>query len=123
MPEMEPVETGESLFYKQDSVNQSTIKQLRRGKIAREDAIDLHGLTSKEAHQALHDFIVESRQAGLRCVRVVHGKGLGSGSRFPVLKNGVNGWLRQWDEVLAFCSAGNHEGGTGSAWVLLKTRQ
>ena len=114
------VEAGERLFYQQGSVNRTTIKNLRRGNMKPAAQIDLHGLTSAEAHAELREFVAECQHEGLRCIRVVHGKGLTSGSRGPVLKNGVNNWLRLWDNVLAFCSAPDNDGGTGAAYVLLK---
>ena len=82
--------------------------------------LDLHGLTSDEAHDALADFLVDARGRGLRCVRVIHGKGLSSPNREPVLKGKVRRWLSQWDEVLAYCEAPRHGGGGGAVLVLLK---
>jgi len=96
------------------------MKELRRGKLPPQDYIDLHGLTSHAAHEILRDFILSSHRRGLRCVRVVHGKGISSGAKGPVLKAGVNAWLRHWDEVKAFCSAQDRDGGTGAVYVLLR---
>ena len=83
------------------------------------DAYDL----TIEARDALHDFIRECHALRLGCVRVIHGKGLGSGQKGPVLKAGVDGWLRRWDEVAAFCSAQPKHGGTGAAYVLLTKKK
>ena len=77
------------------------------------------GMTVAEARPRLADFIDYSLKQGLTCVRIVHGKGLGSGHRGPVLKNAVNRWLRKWDSVLAFVSARQVDGGTGAVYVLL----
>ena len=96
------------------------MRQLARGKFAIQDEIDLHGMTIAEARPRLADFIENSVRTGRLCVRVVHGKGLGSGQRGPVLKNKVNHWLRQWDSVLAFVSARQVDGGTGAVYVLLQ---
>ena len=82
--------------------------------------VDLHGLTVAEAKTALADFIEGSIDHGQRCVRVIHGKGLGSGDRGPILKRKVDNWLRKWDAVLAFVSARQVDGGTGAVYVLLK---
>ena len=82
--------------------------------------IDLHGHTSDEAHDALADFLVEARQHGYRCVRVIHGKGLTSPQREPVLKGKVRKWLSHWDDVLAYCEAPRHAGGGGAVLVLLR---
>jgi hypothetical protein len=84
--------------------------------------IDLHGHTIDEAHDALSDFIVEARQHGYRCVRAIHGKGLTSPNREPVLKGRVRRWLAHWDEVLAYCEAPPHAGGGGAVLILLRAR-
>jgi DNA-nicking Smr family endonuclease len=112
---------GEKLYFQHGSVNRKVMRDLRRGKYPVREEIDLHGMTGSEAIKALRDFISYSYQNQLNCVSVVHGKGLGSGSRGPVLKAGVDQWLRQWDEVRAFCSALDRDGGTGAVYVLLKS--
>lgn len=116
------VETGEELSYRREGVDHKVFRKMRSGRISVREEIDLHNLRRDEARACLHDFIRACHEKGLRCVRVVHGKGLGSGPGGPVLKHGVNNWLRSWDEVLAFCSAPPHDGGTGAVYVLLKTR-
>ena len=94
--------------------------RLRRGHWSVQGELDLHRLTSNEAHDALADFLFDARGRGLRCVRVIHGKGLSSPNREPVLKSKVRRWLSQWDEVLAYCEAPRHGGGAGAVVVLLK---
>lgn len=94
--------------------------RLRRGHWSVQAELDLHRLTSSEAHDALADFLFDARGRGLRCVRVIHGKGLSSPNREPVLKSKVRRWLSQWDEVLAYCEAPRHGGGAGAVVVLLK---
>jgi DNA-nicking Smr family endonuclease len=94
--------------------------RLRRGHWSVQSELDLHRLTSVQARDALADFLSEARVGGLRCVRVVHGKGLSSPNREPVLKSKVRRWLSQWDEVLAYCEAPGHGGGGGAVLVLLK---
>jgi DNA-nicking Smr family endonuclease len=94
--------------------------RLRRGHWSVQGELDLHRLTSSEAHDALADFLFDARGRGLRCVRVIHGKGLSSPNREPVLKSKVRRWLSQWDEVLAYCEAPRHGGGGGAVIVLLK---
>ncbi|HEV7413680.1 MAG TPA: Smr/MutS family protein [Casimicrobiaceae bacterium] len=94
--------------------------RLRRGHWSVQGELDLHRLTSNEAHDALADFLFDARGRGLRCVRVIHGKGLSSPNREPVLKSKVRRWLSQWDEVLAYCEAPRHGGGGGAVVVLLK---
>jgi DNA-nicking Smr family endonuclease len=87
-----------------------------------QSVIDLHGMTVDEARDALADFLLEARNRGLRCVRVIHGKGLTSPNREPVLKGKVRRWLAQWDDVLAYCEAARHAGGAGAVIVLLRGR-
>ena len=111
---------GAALRFHRASVGRRTMRKLSRGGYSVQDEIDLHGMTVAEARQRLVDFISYSASQGKLCVRVVHGKGLGSGDRGPVLKNAVNRWLRQWDTVLAFVSTPQVDGGTGAIYVLLQ---
>ena len=96
--------------------------KLRRGHWVVQSVLDLHGMTTDEAHDALADFLLDARNRGLRCVRVIHGKGLTSPNREPVLKGKVRRWLSQWDDVLAYCEALPHTGGSGAVVVLLRGR-
>lgn len=114
------VETGEELFHVRPGLQHTVIRKLRRGQYAIEAELDLHGCTVPVARERLDAFIRRARAMGKRCVRVVHGKGKTSEGKMPVLKGKVNNWLRQKDEVLAFCSAIPRDGGTGAAYVLLK---
>jgi DNA-nicking Smr family endonuclease len=96
------------------------LTRLRRGHWSVQGELDLHRLNRDEARDALADFINDARNYGWRCVRVVHGKGLSSPNREPVLKAKVRRWLTQRDEVLAYCEAPRHAGGAGAVLVLLK---
>jgi DNA-nicking Smr family endonuclease len=96
------------------------LTRLRRGHWSVQGELDLHRLNRDEARDALADFINDARNYGWRCVRVVHGKGLSSANREPVLKGKVRRWLAQRDEVLAYCEAPRHAGGAGAVLVLLK---
>lgn len=116
------METGEELLFRRNGVQDGVIRKLRRGQISIQDHLDLHGLTAAEAKQALAVFLAECWHRGLRCVRVVHGKGHSSPGKIPVLKPRVNHWLAQRDEVLAFVSTPPRDGGTGAIYVLLKAR-
>ncbi len=98
------------------------LAKLRRGHWVVQSEIDLHGMTTIEAHDALADFLDDARNHGWRCVRVIHGKGLSSPNREPVLKGKVRRWLAHWDDVLAYCEAQRHAGGSGAVLVLLKAR-
>lgn len=111
---------GAALRYQRASVGRRTMRKLARGGYSVQAEIDLHGMTLAEAKPRLTDFIKYNAMDGKLCVRIVHGKGLGSGQRGPVLKNAVNRWLRKWDEVLAFVSTRQVDGGTGAIYVLLQ---
>jgi DNA-nicking Smr family endonuclease len=106
-------------FERAGGAQKSVLKKLRTGKLAVDSTLDLHGLTVEEARLQLADFLEECRQFGYRHVIIVHGKGFRSQAR-PVIKPMVNYWLRQADEVLAFCSAQPKDGGTGAVYVLLR---
>jgi DNA-nicking Smr family endonuclease len=114
------VETGEELLHIRPGLQGSVVRKLRRGQYAIEGELDLHGSTVPEARERLDDFLRVMRASGKRCVRIIHGKGKSSEGKMPVLKGKVNNWLRQKDEVLAFCSAIARDGGTGAVYVLLK---
>lgn len=113
-------ETGEEQAFCRAGVSPSIFRKLRRGRLAVEDEYDLHGMTVAQAKEYLHDCLADARRRQRRCVRVIHGKGKGSGQRGPVLKIKVNAWLRNWTDVVAFCSARPVDGGTGALYVLLK---
>lgn len=113
------VETGDELGWRRPGQPESVLRRLRRGEYACREELDLHGMTRDEARAALTRFLGESLAHGYRCVRIIHGKGLGSGWRGPVLKTAVNGWLRRHDVVRAFVSARRSDGGTGAVYVLL----
>jgi DNA-nicking Smr family endonuclease len=115
------VETGDELLFRRHGVPEATMRRLRRGLYACREGLDLHGMTRSEARLAILDFLADARHRGLRCVRIVHGKGRGSGHRGPVLKAAVNRWLRRHEAVRAFCSARRPDGGTGALYVLLDT--
>ncbi|MFP8834467.1 Smr/MutS family protein [Hydrogenophaga sp. XSHU_21] len=112
--------TDEMLSYRRPGLGPDVVRKLREGRWAIQGAIDLHGLRTDEAREALGRFVRESHQHGLRCLRVVHGKGLGSPGRTPVLKGRVLRWLVQKKEVMAFVQARPAEGGAGALVVLLR---
>jgi DNA-nicking Smr family endonuclease len=113
------VESGDELAFRRDGVAEAVLRRLRRGEYAVRDELDLHGMTQDEARVALGAFLAESVLHGRRCIRIIHGKGRGSGHRGPVLKSAVNRWLRRHDAVRAFCSARRNDGGTGALYVLI----
>jgi DNA-nicking Smr family endonuclease len=101
------------------AVPAATLRKLRRGQFRVQAELDLHGLTQAEATVQLHEFLNSALQRKVRCLRIVHGKGLRSGTRGPVLRQMVNGMLRRTAQVLAFASARQIDGGTGALYVLL----
>lgn len=111
--------TDEQLSFRRPGIGADVSARLRAGHWSIQRQVDLHGLRTDDAREALGRFITESHRAGLRCVRVVHGKGLGSPGRMPVLKGRVLRWLVQKMEVLAFVQARPAEGGAGALVVLL----
>ncbi len=116
------LETGDEISFRRTGVPDTALKKLRRGHFKVDAEIDLHGLTSPQARSALREFIADEMTRGARCVRVIHGKGLRSGPRGPVLKNVVNVCLRRMDVVVAFGSAPPTDGGSGAIYVLLDRR-
>ncbi|OTP70086.1 hypothetical protein PAMC26577_27635 [Caballeronia sordidicola] len=114
------LDTDDSLSYCRHGVREEVVRKLRRGAWIVQAQLDLHGMRREEAREALSEFIREAVKRGLRCLRVIHGKGLGSVGREPVLKGKVRAWLVQKEEVIAFCQARPHDGGAGAVLVLLK---
>lgn len=113
------IHSEDTLQFQRASVGKRTLRKLARGNFPVDDEIDLHGMTVAEAHEVLQRFITDACLRGFTCVRIVHGKGLGSGSRGPVLKRKVASLLRRWEQVLAYVSARQVDGGTGAVYVLL----
>lgn len=117
------IETGDELLFVRPGVQQRLMHDLRRGHLPPQEVLDLHGLRVAEARDLLQQFLAYAKHHRLRVVQIIHGKGFGSNSRQPVLKQKVNQWLRQPDQVLAFCSAPAFDGGTGAVYVLLSRKQ
>jgi DNA-nicking Smr family endonuclease len=114
------LETDDTLSFRRPEISPEVVSKLRRGHWALQAQIDLHGLRRDQAREALGSFVHDSARRGLRCVRVVHGKGNGSPGREPVLKAKVRRWLVQKQEVLAFVQARASDGGSGALMVLLQ---
>ncbi len=112
---------GEELVFCREGVQSSVLRKLRRGDYRVQGEIDLHGLTVAEAKQALREFLTRALTRQWRCVRIIHGKGLRSGHKGPVLKGMVGSVLRKLGPVLAFVSARQVDGGTGAVYVLLSS--
>lgn len=116
------LDTDEALSFARNGIGNDTLRKLRRGHWVIQAQLDLHGMRTDEAREALAEFLRNCCRRGLRCVRVIHGKGLGSVNKEPVLKNKVRSWLVQKDEVIAFCQARAADGGAGALVVLLKAQ-
>lgn len=113
------LETDELLSFRRPGIGPDVTRKLRRGDWSIQRQLDLHGLRRDDARESLSIFIREAHRHGIRCVRVVHGKGLGSPGKAPILKSRVHSWLVQKDEVLAFVQAKPADGGAGALVVLL----
>ncbi len=114
------LDSDEALSFARTGISSDTLRKLRRGHWVIQDSLDLHGLRSDEARAAFAEFLRLCGQRAIRCVRIIHGKGLGSANRQPVLKGKVLAWLQQRDEVLAYCQAPANDGGSGAVRVLLR---
>jgi DNA-nicking Smr family endonuclease len=113
------METDGELSWRRQGIGPDVLRKLRRGTWVVQGQVDLHGLTRDPAREALAEFLRQAGRRGWRCVRVVHGKGIGSPGRQPVLKGKVRNWLVQCDQVLAFAQATGPDGGAGALIVLL----
>jgi DNA-nicking Smr family endonuclease len=105
--------------------NRKIMKKLKRGELPVQDYVDLHGLTKQGAEEEVKNFLLRSYKTGLRCVLIVHGRGLNSPDSFPVIKEGLSTWLGRGPVrkiVLAFATARPYDGGTGAIYVLLRKR-
>lgn len=111
------------LDFARSGIQPSALAKLRRGKLAIDSDLDLHGMTAEQARTALNGFLRESLELGYRCIRIVHGKGYRSPGNNPVIKPLLNRWLREAGEVLAFHSAQPKHGGSGALYVLLKRQR
>lgn len=115
------VALGDELLFARPGVPTTALRKLRRGHWVLRAELDLHGMSGEEARIAVAAFLSHCMRRDIRCVRVIHGKGLGSRNREPVLKHKLRHWLMQRDEVLAFCQARAVDGGAGAVVVLLKS--
>ena len=118
-PEQDDLAAGDCSVYRRAELPLRAFKRLRRGLYAVQDEIDLHHAGIEVAGEMLRGFLREARERELRCVRIVHGKGLRSAGGRAVLRPWVEAHLRQRSDVLAYCSAPASQGGTGALLVLL----
>jgi DNA-nicking Smr family endonuclease len=113
------LESDDSLSFRRAHIGADVVRRLRRGEWAIQAQVDLHGLTRDAARERVVAFLREAQRQGLRCVRVVHGKGQGSPGKVPVLKGRVQRWLAQCAQVDAYAQARAADGGAGALVVLL----
>lgn len=112
------VTSEDRLEYSRGGLQHKILRNLRRGQYNVEAILDLHGMTTDEAKSSLSQFLASCKREGIRHVLMIHGKGRAHSK--PILKNKLNHWLRQTDDVLAFCSAMTKDGGNGALYVLLR---
>lgn len=120
---VEPVAPSQFLSFALADLPERTLARLRRGDIAWQAGLDLHGYDLDQARLEFEHFMQDMRHEQARCVLIVHGKAWSGVSRYPVIKSHLNAWLRELPEVLAFCSAQDADGGTGAVYVLLKRQR
>lgn len=116
------IDTPDFLEFRRPGIQHRVYQDLQRGVIEPEHSLDLHGMRVADAKPAFSRFLKQAINRGLRCVRIIHGKGRGSERQQPVLKQKTNQWLRQNDAILAFCTAPRWDGGTGAVYVLLSRK-
>ncbi|MEM7252611.1 MAG: Smr/MutS family protein [Pseudomonadota bacterium] len=114
---------GDVVDFHRPGIQRRALRRLRRGQWRPDANLDLHGKTAREAEPALYRFLARCQGEDIRCIRIVHGKGISSPGGRPVLKARVITWLKQHPEVNAFCSAPASDGGTGAMYVLLRARR
>lgn len=115
---LEPVKSEDFLTFSRSGLQHKVLRQFRQGQYPTQAILDLHGKTVIEARESLAEFLLQCQQNGLRHALIIHGKGRHSDA--PILKNKLNNWLRQTEQVLAFCTAQPKHGGHGALYVLLR---
>lgn len=114
------LDMGDETAFLRAGIARRVLADLRRGRWVVQGELDLHGLTREQARDALGGFLAESLQLGRRCLRLIHGKGLGSPGQEPVLKHLSRTWLARREDILAFCQARPQDGGEGALLILLR---
>lgn len=116
------LDSGEELSFLRHGLSRDVLRKLRRGHWVIQSDLDLHGMNRSQAAEQLALFLRACSAQHMRCVRIVHGKGLGSRNREPVLKRVLHKLLPRRDDVLAYCQAPAAHGGAGALLVLLRKR-
>ena len=118
--DLDDIEFDDDGVFLRPGLPRDILRKLRRTHWVIQDDLDLHGLTGDQAIEATAEFLAECKRRGFRCVRIVHGKGLGSKGREPVLKRRVRRALMRRSEVLAYVEPRAVHGGSGAVVVLLE---
>ncbi len=113
-------EIEEDCAFLRPGLPRDILRKLRRTHWVIQDQVDLHGLSGDQAAAAAASFLTDCRRRGVRCVRIVHGKGLRSRSGVPVLKRRIRKLLTRRAEVLAFVEPHALHGGGGAVVVLIE---
>ena len=116
------LESGDEVAYLRQGHSPDILRKLKRGHWDVQAQLDLHGMLAEEARLYVAEFLIQSKNRGARCLRIIHGKGFGSRNGEPVLKNRLRSWLMQQPEVIAYCQAKEEDGGGGALVVLLSAR-
>lgn len=117
---IEFLESEDGKSFRRPGVGPDVPRDLRRGRWAVVGHLDLHGMFVEEAREAVVKFLKKAQADERLCVRIVHGKGNGSPDRQSILREKVRRWLKQFDEVVAFCEPREIDGGAGATIVRLK---
>ena len=123
LPGQSSVGPDTELSFRRDGIQNRVMQQLKRGQVRYQSRLDMHGLTVEQAYQTLNHFLQQAQDTGQFCVLIIHGQGYRSTGGIPVLKQNIDYWLRQADQVLAFHSAIPADGGKGAVYVLLRRRR
>jgi len=116
------LDSGEELSFLRHGLSRDVLRKLRRGHWVVQSDLDLHGMNRTQAAEHLGLFLRACSAQRMRCVRIIHGKGLGSRNREPVLKGRIRKLLARKSEVLAFSEPPPAHGGSGAVIVLLDAR-
>ncbi|MDA8561695.1 Smr/MutS family endonuclease [Gammaproteobacteria bacterium] len=114
----QPINSEDCIQFNKSGLQNKTIRNLKNGKYNIEAKLDLHNMTTEEAKNSLSNFLTNCINNNIRYALVIHGKG--KSNTKPILKNKINNWLRQTNQVLAFCTAISKHGGTGAVYLLLR---
>lgn len=105
---------------KSSELDRRTDERLRRGQMAVEARLDLHGFNQRDAQEALEKFILRCAEDQKRCVLIITGKGRAAPG---ILRQNVPAWLHEGalrGVVLKSYPAKPKDGGAGALYVYLR---